>query len=127
MKVRGRAVFAEDLEAGLKAAGVPDQRVAALLGERAGRPTVVALFEQADPDWFRVAADVLGARAEGAEIVLVDAPRGAIARTSSGKPKRRRMWRQFVDDRLPGTVATAPPVQTVQATIATNSTGGTDG
>jgi acyl-CoA synthetase (AMP-forming)/AMP-acid ligase II len=127
MKVRGRAVFAEDVEAGLKAAGVPDQRVAALLGERAGRPTVVALFENADPGWLRVATEVLGARAEGAEVVLVDAPRGTIARTSSGKPKRRRMWRQFVDGRLPGTVATAAPAQITPATLATNSTGGTDG
>src|SRR5581483_10328937 len=56
MKVRGRTVFAEDLEAALGSAGVPPLRAAALLGERDGRPTVVAMFEQAQPDWLASAA-----------------------------------------------------------------------
>jgi acyl-CoA synthetase (AMP-forming)/AMP-acid ligase II len=106
MKVRGRTVFAEDLEAALGSAGVPPLRAAALLGERDGRPTVVAMFEQAQPDWLATAARLLGQRTEGADVVVVDAPRGAIARTSSGKPKRRRMWTEYLEDRLPGTVVT---------------------
>jgi acyl-CoA synthetase (AMP-forming)/AMP-acid ligase II len=108
MKVRGRTVFAEDLEAALGSAGVPPLRAAALLGERDGRPTVVAMFEQAQPDWLATAARLLGQRTEGADVVVVDAPRGSIARTSSGKPKRRRMWTEFLEDRLPGTVVSHP-------------------
>lgn len=104
IKVRGRSVFAEDVEAALGAVGVPPLRVAALLGERAGRPTVVVLFEHAHADWLAGAAALLRPRIEGAGLVVLDAPRGAIARTSSGKPRRRAMWRDFLDDRLPGTV-----------------------
>jgi acyl-CoA synthetase (AMP-forming)/AMP-acid ligase II len=102
MKVRGRAIFAEDLEAALGSVGVPPLRVAALLGEREGRPTVVAMFEQAQPEWLATAARLLRQRAEGARVVVLDAPRGSIARTTSGKPRRRRMWLEFLDDRLPG-------------------------
>jgi hypothetical protein len=43
---------------------------------------------------------LLRTRAEGAQVVLVDVRRGAIPRTSSGKPKRRQLWRAFVDGSL---------------------------
>ena len=102
MKVRGRSVFAEDVEAALAATGIPPLRVVALLGERNGRPTAVGLIEQPQPEWLPAAHEVLARRTEGAEIVLVAGDRGAIARTSSGKPKRRHLWRQFLDNRLPG-------------------------
>src|SRR5204862_2053266 len=98
MKVRGRTLFAEDLEAALGAVGVPASRVAALLGERRGRPTAVAVFEHARPEWLADAAKVLAARGEGVDVVLVDAPRGSINRTSSGKPRRRPMWRAYLAD-----------------------------
>jgi acyl-CoA synthetase (AMP-forming)/AMP-acid ligase II len=109
MKVRGRALFAEDLEWAICRPGVPAQRMTALLGHRAGAATVVALFEQAKPEWLAAAEKELRLRAEGARVVIVDAPRGTIARTSSGKPKRRQLWQAFVDDRLPGTVINAAP------------------
>ncbi|MDF2704691.1 MAG: AMP-dependent synthetase and ligase [Nonomuraea muscovyensis] len=104
MKVRGRAIFAEDLEAALGVAGVPPLRVAALLGVRDGTPTAVALFEQAAPEWLETCRTLLAQRTEGARVVVVNAPRGSIARTSSGKPKRRLLWRRFLDDMLPGDV-----------------------
>ncbi|MEV5693440.1 AMP-binding protein [Micromonospora globbae] len=120
MKVRGRAVFAEDLEWALGRPGVPAQRMAALLGHRAGTATVVAVFEQARPEWLAQAERELRRRAEGAQVVIVDAPRGTIPRTSSGKPKRRQLWQAFVDDRLPGTVVTTAGQrnQTEQTTTA---------
>ncbi|MFG3556676.1 AMP-binding protein [Micromonospora sp. NPDC047557] len=122
MKVRGRAVFAEDLEWAICRPGVPAQRMAALLGHRGGTATVVAVFEQAQPEWLAQAERELRRRAEGAQVVIVDAPRGTIARTSSGKPKRRQLWQAFVDDRLPGTVVTTGAAgqrdQTEQTTTA---------
>lgn len=127
MKVRGRAVFAEDLETALAAVGVPPLRVAALLGERHGRPTAVALLEQPEPEWLREAAAVLARRAEGADVVILTAARGAITRTSSGKPRRRAMWRSFLGDRLEATVVADPGDHdgaTVTAvTAATDQTG----
>ncbi|MCT9933159.1 AMP-binding protein [Planotetraspora sp. A-T 1434] len=104
LKLRGRALFAEDLELALSQAGVPPLRMAALLGHRSGVPTVAVVFEQARAEWLAAAGPLLRRRAEGAEVVFFDAPRGSIARTSSGKPKRRRLWRDFAEDRLPGTV-----------------------
>ncbi|HEV2371929.1 MAG TPA: AMP-binding protein [Streptosporangiaceae bacterium] len=109
LKLRGRAVFAEDLELAMGQAGVPPLRMAALLGYRAGAPTVVAVFEQARPEWLETATHLLRRSTEGAEVVLLDAPRGAIARTSSGKPKRRRLWQAFVDDDMAGAVEVPIP------------------
>lgn len=100
MKIRGRTVFAEDIEAALADNGVPALRVAALLGQVRGRARVVALFEKADEAWLAAARKVLAALTEGAEIVLMDGPRGVIARTTSGKPRRRVLWRLYVSGKL---------------------------
>jgi hypothetical protein len=84
--------------------------MAALLGHHRGEAHVVAMFEQPRPDWMSAADKILRHRTEGATIVIVDAPRGSIARTSSGKPKRRQLWRAFTEERLPGAVVPRPLV-----------------
>lgn len=94
VKVRGRTLFAEDVEAALVASGLPARQVAAALGVHDGRPTVVAVIERpgATP------ADLAGAlrlAAQGATTHLLEVRRGTIPRTSSGKPKRRSLWREF--------------------------------
>lgn len=104
LKIRGRTVFAEDLEAALGTAGLPRHRVATLLGVHLGVPTVVALLEQPDDAWLPEANALLRRRTEGAAVVLLDTPRGTIVRTSSGKPKRRQLWQAFIDGGLPGQV-----------------------
>jgi len=101
MKVRARAVFAEDLEAALAAAGMAGHRVAVALGDRAGAATAVAVLERPEPDWAEAARTLLRRGAEGAEVVVVCAPAGTIPRTSSGKPKRRELWRTFLAGELP--------------------------
>lgn len=100
MKVRARTVFAEDLEAALCAVGVPGHRVAVALGERAGIATAVAVVEHARPEWLPEVHSLLRRGAEGAQVVVLPAPNGTIPRTSSGKPKRRELWRAFLDGRL---------------------------
>jgi acyl-CoA synthetase (AMP-forming)/AMP-acid ligase II len=112
VKVRGRMLFAEELEAALRAAGVPPRRVAVLLGEVAGEASVVALFERARPEWLARAGLLLGRLTAGAPVLLLDAPAGTIARTSSGKPRRRQLWRDFQDGRLPSPT----PMMTVPMT-----------
>lgn len=99
VKVRGRTLFAEDIEAALVAGGLPARQVAAALGMHEGRPTVVAVVERSGAV-ARVegAADVEGAlrrAAQGATTHLLQVRRGRIPRTSSGKPKRRALWREF--------------------------------
>jgi acyl-CoA synthetase (AMP-forming)/AMP-acid ligase II len=102
VKVRGRAVFAEDLEAALVGLGLPAHRVAAALGLQDGVPTVVAVVEQPAADLPASAAEVLRRRGEGARIVLSCVPRGTIQRTTSGKPRRPQLWQSFLSGVLPG-------------------------
>jgi hypothetical protein len=105
-------LFAEELVAALRAAGVPPRRVAVLLGEVAGEASVVALFERARPEWLARAGPLLARLTAGAPVLLLDAPAGTIARTSSGKPRRRQLWRDFQDGRLPSPT----PMMTVPMT-----------
>ncbi|HET9896426.1 MAG TPA: AMP-binding protein [Streptosporangiaceae bacterium] len=100
LKVRGRAVFAEDIEAALATAGLPGHRLAVALGIYEGRPTAVAVLEHPRPGWTEVAEQILRRRTDGASVVVAPVGRGAIARTSSGKPKRRLLWHAFVGGTL---------------------------
>jgi acyl-CoA synthetase (AMP-forming)/AMP-acid ligase II len=104
IKLRGRMLFAETVEAALAAAGLPPRRTVVLLGHRGDRATAVVVHERAEPGWVSVVRPLLRRLTDGARIVLVDAPAGAIARTTSGKPRRRVLWQHFLDGRLPGTV-----------------------
>jgi acyl-CoA synthetase (AMP-forming)/AMP-acid ligase II len=101
LKLRGRSLFAEELEAALLDSGVPFAHVAVALGVREGVPTAVALFDRDVEPWRQEALEVLGRRLEGGEVVLAQVPSGGIARTSSGKPRRRLIWQQFCDGGLP--------------------------
>lgn len=92
LKLRGRAVFAEDVEAAVKQCGVPAHRMAAVLGWHENSPTVVLVFDGPQPGWVVVAREAVLRRTEGARVVVIDAP---IPRTSSGKVKRRALWRAF--------------------------------
>ena len=74
------------------------------LGVHAGLPTVVAVVEDAAAQWLADAARVLRRKTGGGRVVLLDAPRGTIERTSSGKPKRRVLWARFTTTGLPGDV-----------------------
>jgi len=101
LKVRGRVVFGEELELAVAALGVPRARVAALLGVHHGQPTAVIVIER-----FHGSADAVRAliRLHAGDVsgVVLDAPAGTIARTTSGKPKRRQLWHAFTSGTLPG-------------------------
>jgi acyl-CoA synthetase (AMP-forming)/AMP-acid ligase II len=100
LKLRGRTLFAEDVEAVLVGAGVPANRCTALLGVREGRATVAVLLEQVGQDTVGDVAAALRARVEDADLLLLQVRPGAVARTSSGKPKRRQLWRTFTEGGL---------------------------
>ncbi|HEX8363467.1 MAG TPA: AMP-binding protein, partial [Longimicrobium sp.] len=102
IKVRGRVLFSEELEAALAGLGASSQRAAVLLGSHEGAPTAVLLTEEPDPAWRAAAVKLLRRQADGARVAFVAVPRGGIARTSSGKPRRRPLWDAFVAGRLPG-------------------------
>jgi len=118
LKVRGRTVFAEDLEAAVAGGGVPARRFIAVLGVDAGRATAVGILERPEDGWAEAAERVLRRLAEGARIVVVAVGPGEVARTSSGKPKRRLLWQRFVAGALP------PARTAAQDTTTTGSTTG---
>ena len=98
LKVRGLSVFAEDLEVELGALPQVGNAVVVLLGSGSGsRPTAVAVFRRPDAVAARAAAALLAARTEGADVHVVATGDDPILRTTSGKPKRREMWRRFVE------------------------------
>ena len=109
LKVRGRMVFAESLEAALFARGIPERRAAVLLGVRDGRPTGAVVFEGPQPGWTEIADEVLRASLEEVDLVSVVLPRGGLAVTSSGKPRRRVMWQALCEGSLPGEIAGLRP------------------
>ncbi len=95
IKVHGRIVFAEDLEIDLGAIGIPRRQVVVLLGFHHGRPTAVVLCETLQQAWTQRMREILRFRVADAVLLLLDAPKDTIVRTSSGKPKRRLLWSYF--------------------------------
>ncbi|GAB2724265.1 AMP-binding protein [Streptomyces bullii] len=93
LKVSGKMVFAESLETLLHQRGIPERQVAVLLGVRDGVPTGVAVFGGVQPGWRELAREVLSEWLGDARLLGVEVPRGGIAVTSSGKPRRRVIWK----------------------------------
>lgn len=94
LKIRGRSVYVEDLDAAVvNATGLGRGRLSVVGSQEGGRPGVV-LFAEAPPgDWAETARRVLRNRVgKGCPITIVSGRAGLVQRTSSGKPQRRRMW-----------------------------------
>jgi acyl-CoA synthetase (AMP-forming)/AMP-acid ligase II len=103
IKIRGRSVFAEDLEARLSegVSQVRPGRGVVLTGVSATGPTIVGIAEVDPGPWMDEAEHQLG-RGLGSEVsvCILSVPAGTIERTSSGKPRRRVMWKRFVEGDL---------------------------
>lgn len=101
IKLRGKTVYAEDLES--KLAVVPDVpvgRCVVLPGadEEVG---VVVIVERGPGPWVDQAAAVLRREVgQDARVLIFRAERGAIMRTSSGKPRRRVIWSALLEGEL---------------------------
>jgi acyl-CoA synthetase (AMP-forming)/AMP-acid ligase II len=102
IKVRGRTVFVEDVEARLAMVdGVHKGKCVVLAGTNAGRAFLVVLVEAEPGDWVAGVTTILQSEG-GADVVInvLAAERGTIERTSSGKPRRRVLWQAFLDGSL---------------------------
>ncbi|WFB09334.1 AMP-binding protein [Streptomyces sp. LX-29] len=105
LKVRGRSLYAEDLEAELASAFGPRAgRCTAVLGAASGQDLALVLLEGPpadaadDPDLVReVLAKVRAVTSERVRTVVLRGGRGSVPRTSSGKPRRRAVWDRLVD------------------------------
>jgi acyl-CoA synthetase (AMP-forming)/AMP-acid ligase II len=106
IKLRGRPLFAEWLENELLNLGYSRDRNVVLLGNRNGRPIVIWIAEDLRHSEPTDGLTLLARLSEGAKTILIRAAKGTIARTTSGKPRRRAMWMDVVNDRIRGTVST---------------------
>lgn len=104
LSVKGRNVFAEDLEAALSArVGVTPGRCAVALGASPAEDCCVVLLESsAGVEPAAVLALLRSAIGAGVRIVVITDERGAIPRTSSGKPRRHAIFQAFSTGELPG-------------------------
>lgn len=102
LKLRGIPVFAESIEIELNKIGFPREHTAVLLGMRNGTPIAVWIAERARTRPRELGFQILARLAEGAQIVLFEVDRNAIPRTSSGKPRRRALWTDFINGRISG-------------------------
>lgn len=101
IKVRGRHLYAEELEDALVAlARVPRGRGVVVPGPDEDRVrSIVALVEAAPADWVEQARTVLRrAVGSGTDVEVRCVAPGTIPRTSSGKPRRRVLWRRLVEE-----------------------------
>ena len=94
LKVHGRNVYMEDIEAEIRAVpDLPTAQIAAVSGIGADGAVVCALVEARPGEWIQSVGEALRRATAGAYTVRVYAARrGSIMRTSSGKPRRRPMW-----------------------------------
>jgi acyl-CoA synthetase (AMP-forming)/AMP-acid ligase II len=103
IKVNGRSIFAEDLEARLTegVAEIRPGRGVVLTGMTAAGPSIVGIAEVDPGPWMEQAEQQLG-RGLGNEVsvFVVSVPAATIERTSSGKPRRRVMWKRFLEGGL---------------------------
>jgi len=106
LKIRGRKIHAEDVEAALTTVpGIPVGRCAVAQGGGEGAHQAVVLVESANADWLDGALAVIRSVADASvEVTVLRVQRGGIPRTSSGKPRRRLIWSQAQEHALPGDV-----------------------
>ncbi|MEV0282115.1 AMP-binding protein [Streptomyces sp. NPDC050610] len=101
VKCRGATLFAEDLEESVLAlSSLRGAGVAVLLGSRGGIPAAVAVVERPPGPWTAEVVRRLRQRETDLDVAVVTGPRGTILRTSSGKPRRRAMWRAHLTGAL---------------------------
>jgi fatty-acyl-CoA synthase len=97
LKVRGRSIYVEDLEAVVRAAtGLPWHKCVVVAMAGPGHTGVVLFVESPPGDWVQLARQALiGELGADAEVAVVTGEPGLIKRTTSGKPRRRALWESF--------------------------------
>ncbi|KAB2342445.1 AMP-binding protein [Actinomadura rudentiformis] len=94
LKVRGRRVHAEDLEAELaRVDGISAGRCAVVFGSHHAVDVAAAVVESSGESWVEdTVARLRAATSDSVAIAVFKGRRGIIPRTSSGKTRRRFLW-----------------------------------
>ncbi|MFI0452667.1 AMP-binding protein [Actinomadura sp. 6N118] len=104
IKVRGRSVYVEDLEAKIaEVARLGKGRIVVAAVPGAGQKGLALFAETTDDSWAPDVREMLRRRLgdEGVELTIVVGT-GLIQRTSSGKPRRRYMWERLQAGKMDG-------------------------
>jgi acyl-CoA synthetase (AMP-forming)/AMP-acid ligase II len=103
IKRNGRWIFAEDVEQFAIEAATQGQHTVALLGTVNGQETaVIVLGGRRTESEARDVGRAVASRMGGLRVLVLRAARARIKRTSSGKPRRREIWRELMTgDSLP--------------------------
>jgi acyl-CoA synthetase (AMP-forming)/AMP-acid ligase II len=96
IKVRGRWLFAEDVQVIAAGASPKPQRTVALLGSLSGQDTVVVTVEDCTAEEASVVGRSVAAKLPGLRVAVLLMPHGTLRRTTSGKPRRQVMWQDLV-------------------------------
>ena len=102
IKVRGRSVYVEDLEAKIaEVTGLGKGRIVVVGVPGAGTRGLAVFAETTDETWVPRVREMLRRRLSPDVDVTVVIGHGLIQRTSSGKPRRRYMWDRFKSGHMP--------------------------
>jgi acyl-CoA synthetase (AMP-forming)/AMP-acid ligase II len=103
LKVRGKTVFMEDVEARLAAAtGISKAKLCGVAVNGTPTPGLALFVEQPAGSWVSTARRTLRSDLGPAHTLqVIVGPRGLIRRTSSGKPRRKAMWHLLISGELP--------------------------
>jgi fatty-acyl-CoA synthase len=94
VKVRGRTVYAESLELDIASElGIPTGRCVIISTQHTTSAVLVAVVERPAGEWGEEIGKLLRRQVgPGVQLQVYAAEPGVIPRTTSGKPRRRRMW-----------------------------------
>ncbi|WP_395110802.1 AMP-binding protein [Actinomadura sp. SCN-SB] len=103
IKVRGRSVYVEDLEAKVaEVSGLGKGRIVVVGVPGAGTKGLALFAETQDAGWAGDVREMLRRRLGDDVEVTIVIGKGLIQRTSSGKPRRRYMWERLRAGRMDG-------------------------
>ncbi|MFC5724231.1 AMP-binding protein [Streptomyces gamaensis] len=104
LKLRGRSVYVEDLDAKVAAAaGLDKDRVGVVAVHDRGRAGLAVFVERAPGPWTDAVTGLLrGELGPEPSLTLVAGRRGLLERTTSGKLRRRHMWRLLQEGGVKG-------------------------
>ncbi len=103
VKVHGRVVYAESIEARLAdAIDALPSKCAVVQLQRAAHDELIAVVERPPGEWVDAAVTLLRTEVGDSLGVRVYAAPRAIPRTTSGKPRRRALWQSLMDGVIDG-------------------------
>lgn len=102
IKSRGRTVYAESVEIAISdALDIPMGQCVVISSRHTDSDAIVAIVEAPPGDWADEAARTMRSKVgPSVETLIYGAPPGTIPRTTSGKPRRRRLWERITTGEL---------------------------